>query len=135
MATIAEVKKAFQDARASIADLDQKLAAERKKIKVTAFRAGRPLTAAEIARRKEIAATRLELAEALQVLALKTIRSLEIAEDVDDLIREIGAVNQQLEDDLARLGEVASHAATAARVVEGLAKLAAKLAELRPSLI
>ena len=134
MSTIEEVRKAFKEQLAGIAELDQARAAERKKIKVMAFKAGGGLKPEEIARCKEIAATRLELIEAQKVLALGTIDALEIADDVDDLLKEIGFINDQLEDDLKKLKtieayaeKVASFAASAEKLTQKLVELAAKL--------
>ena len=135
MATIEEVRAEFEARRADISELDQALAAERKAIRRTAFHAGRSLTPDEIGRRKEIAATRLELAESLEALSLSTIDALENAEDLDDLLHAISSVNQQLDDDLTRLQDLVEHSEAAARVADGIANAAAKLAEFRPTLI
>ena len=135
MATIDEVRATFDAGRAEISALDQALAAERTTIRRAAFHAGRPLTHAEIARRKEIAATRTELAEALEALALSTIDALENAEDLDNLLHSINSVNQQLDDDLARLQGLVDYAETAAMVAEGIAKAVEKLTEFRPNLL
>ena len=134
MTTIEEVRAAFDAGRAEISALDQALAAERGAIRRAAFRAGRPLSSAEVARRKEIAATRDKLAEALKTLALSTIDALENAEDLDDLLHVIESVNQQLDDDLAGLRELVDYAENAARVAERIAGAAGKLAALRPTL-
>lgn len=135
MATLEDVRKSFKDERTAIAELDRALAAERKKIKVTAFRANRRLSKAEVTRRKEIAATRTELGEALQVLALNTIDGLEIAEDVDDLLRELEFINRELKDDLAKLKKIESYAENVAKFASGLAKLVERVTALRPSLL
>ena len=76
-----------------------------------------------------------EVAEALETLALSTIDAIEDAEDPDDLLHAINSVNQQLDDDLARLRELVDHAEKAARVAERIAREAGKLAELRPTLL
>lgn len=134
MATITEVMESFTQARTSIAALDQALADERSNLKLTAFHEGRPLTPTEVARRKEIAATRQELAESVQTLAMETIDALESASDVDGLLQEINAINQQLEDDLAHLNTIVEFAEKAGKVASGLAKITEKLIALRPSL-
>ncbi len=135
MATIEEVRAAFDAGRAEISALDQALAAERTAIRRAAFHAGRPLTPEEIARRKEIAAAQFELAESLEALALSTIDALENAEDLDDLLHAINSVNQQIDDDLARLQDLVDHAEAAAKVADGIAKAAEKLAQFRPTLV
>ncbi|MEM7221928.1 MAG: hypothetical protein AAF495_03050 [Pseudomonadota bacterium] len=131
--TIEEIRTTFQTTRDAIAQLDGELAAERKAIKVAAFRAGRPLTADEVARRKQIAATRLELAEALQELSLNTLDALDSAPEVAALVNEINAINQQLTDDLNHLKQIEKFAETAAKVAEMLAEAAKVVASLRPT--
>ena len=130
MATIKEVRKAFEDELQAIFALDQHLSAERTAIKRKAFLKDRLLTDAEVAHRKEIAATRQELSEALRTLALETVDALEDASDVASLLAEINVVNQQLADDLARLKNMAEHADRATKVAAGLASVAEKLAGL-----
>lgn len=130
MATIAEVRNSFETALAAIEELDQTLAAETKRIRGQAFDEGRALNGAEVNRRKSIAATRMELADALEDLGLGTIDALENADDIDSLINVINATNQQLEDDLDHLKIMVEYAVTAAKVADGLAKAATQLAGL-----
>ena len=134
MATIEEVRAAFVAGRTEISALDEALAAERAAIRRSAFQDRRSLTPEEITRRKEVAATRFELAESLTMLALSTIDELESAEDLDDLLHTINSVNQQLDDDLVRLQDLVDYAETAAKVAKGIANAAEKLAEFRPTL-
>ena len=89
----------------------------------------------EVARRKEIGATRAELADAIEELALSTLDSLEAASDIDDLLREIEAVNAGLKDDIEHLQAIEKHAETAAKVLSGLATAAEKLIGFKASLI
>lgn len=133
--TIETVREAFKAMRAAIAELDDALADERRQLKLRAFRDRRPLTPAEIQRRKEIAATRLELAEALSELGLNTLEALDNASDVDDLLNEINAVNQQLEDDLEHLKTIEGYAEVAANVAEMLSRAVTALTQLRPTFI
>lgn len=130
MATIAEVRNSFETALAAIEELDQTLAAETKRIRGQAFDEGRALNDAEVNRRKSIAATRMELADALEDLGLGTIDALKNADDIDSLINVINATNQQLEDDLDHLKIMVEYAVTAAKVADGLAKAATQLAGL-----
>ena len=109
MATIAEVRDAFETALAAIEELDQTLAAESKRIKGQAFDESRALNDAEVKRRKSISATRMELADSLEDLGLSTIDALENADDIDSLINVINATNQQLEDDLDHLKIMVEH--------------------------
>ena len=129
MANIADVRTAFESVHAAIAQLDQSLAAESKRIKGTAFDEGREMTNAEVRRRKSISATRMKLADALKDLALETVDAAENADDLGHLIKEIQAVNQQLKDDLDHLKIMVEHAQTAAKVADGLVKATAKLVE------
>ena len=134
MTTINEIRVRFDDARAAIAQLDQDLAAERSEIRKTAFReARRPLTPPEIARRKEIASTRTELADALETLALDTIDVIEADEGLHDVIHGLQSINLQLDDDLKRLREITRHAKNAASVAASMANLVDKLIGLRPT--
>ena len=135
MATVDEVRATFDAARLEISELDQALAAERKEIRHAAFHAQRPLTDEEIARRRAIAVTRSELADALETLALSTFDSVESADDLEDLLHAINSINQQLDDDISRLMEVANYAESAAKVAESIADVAAKLTEFRPTLL
>ncbi len=130
MSTIEEVRRAFEDELQAIFALDQELLSERAAIKRKAFLENRSLTDAEIVRRKEVAATRQELSEALRTLALETVDALEDASDVGTLLAELNAVNQQLADDLARLKDMAQHAEKATRVATGLENVVGKLAGL-----
>lgn len=130
MATVRQVNAAFEKALNDLAVLDRALAAERKALKMKAFQAGRDMTANEVKRRKAIAATRLELAEALSDLAVGTIDALDNADNVQALLREIRATNQQLADDLAALKRKEAYAAKVAKVTGSLADAAAKIAAL-----
>ena len=131
MTTIAEVKEAFEAELYAIFSLDQTLAEERSAIKRKAFVEGRPLTADEVERRKEIVATRGELAEAMEVLGLDTVNALENASDVDALLDSIGVVNQQLADDLERLKQIEEKAKKAEAVAKGLVEVTTKLLSLK----
>lgn len=135
MVAIADVKKSFETELQAIFSLDQMLAAERSAIKRKAFSEGRVLTKEEINRRKEIAATRGELAEAMESLALDTVEALENASDVDKLLSSIGAVNQQLKDDLDRLQQIQESAAKVEAVAKGMTKVIANLVNFKKTLL
>lgn len=131
MTTIAEVKESFETELHAFFALDQVLAAERSALKRKAFVEGRKLTAEEVKRRKEIAATRGELAEAMETLALDTVDALESASDVDNLLANIGAVNQQLQDDLDRLKQFEENVAKVEKIAEGMVGVVDKLLGLK----
>lgn len=135
MTTIAEVKKSFEKELQAIFSLDQALAEERSAIRRIAFAKGRPLTDSEVNRRKEIAATRGELAEAMEALGLDTVNALENASDVDSLLSKINIVNQQLEDDLDRLKKMADKAAKVEAVANGMAQVVKKLLSFKAALV
>ncbi|MFV1998563.1 MAG: hypothetical protein ACC641_11200 [Acidiferrobacterales bacterium] len=124
MATIKQVGVNFLRRRAEIDALDQALARERRVIQIEAFDGGRKMTSEEKDRRREIGATRLELSEALEVLALTTLENLNDADDVDALNLEITRINEMLKDDLKHLKKLETYADTAADVLKGLAKAA-----------
>ena len=132
-ATIEEVRESFKTQRKAITDLDAVLAVERKALKLRAFKERRPLSTAEVGRRKEIAATRMELADSLQELSLDILERLENASDVNTLLNELKAINQGLEDDLDRLGVIEKYADLAANVAAALASAAKTLAAFRPT--
>ena len=134
MATIAEVQANFKTQLDAIEQLDQKLAAERKSIQTQAFMANRPMTAEEIARRKEIAATRGELGDAMETLSLDTASALNEASDVDTLIANLNSINQGLQDDLDKLQKLADTAAKAAAVASGMASIVTNLVSLKNTL-
>ena len=130
MATIKEVAEQFLRRRAEIDALDQALARERRALQIAAFDAGRNLTDAEKRRRREIGSTRQELAEALEVIALTSLEGLNGAADVAALNKEIVRINDMLKDDLDDLESMVDHAKAAAKVIEGLASVVKKAAEL-----
>ncbi|MEH6405327.1 MAG: hypothetical protein V7750_18280 [Sneathiella sp.] len=125
MARIAEIKEEFDIACTAIEELDQALAVESKRIKGSAFDEQRDLNAAEIKRRKSISGTRMELAKAMTELGQNSIDELERSDDIDSLIKEIKAINQQLTDDLDELRIMVEYSEKAARVADGLAKVVA----------
>jgi len=135
MTTIAEVKDVFETALQAINLLDQALADERKALKRNAFAEGRPLTDEEVIHRKEIVATRVKLADAMEVLALDTVDALENSSDVGQLIHNINAVNFQLENDLERLKQTEATAAKAAAVAGGMVSVVHKLLGFKAKLV
>lgn len=134
MTTIAEVKSSFENELQAISSLDQTLAEERSAIKRGAFAEHRTLTDVEIKRRKEIAATRGDLAEAMETLGLDIINALENASDVDVLISKIRIVNQQLKDDLDGLKQLEEKVAKVKAVANGMAKVIKKLLSFKASM-
>lgn len=130
MATIKQVRKAFEDGLQAISALDQDLADEQAAIEREAFLKERSLTDMEEARSNEITETRQKLSDTLKTLALETVEALENADDVKTLLTEIKAVNQGLDDDLASLKSMEIHTKKAANVVAELTNIAKNLANL-----
>ena len=133
--TIATVRATFQKKRDALTALDDELARERKELKNRAFEENRPMTPGEMRRRKEIAATRMEIADALIELGIDTLDRLNNASDLDYLLRELGVVNQQLTDDLNHLETIERYAQKASDVAALLAQAATALKDLRPTLL
>lgn len=134
MAKIRDIMDSFKEQQAQVAALDRELSAERKEIKKQAFLERRKLTDEETARRKEIAAMRMELAEARKMMGQDIIKNLENSEDIDDLINKISAVNGQLEGNLEKLKKIEGYAKTAEKISANLAKTVKKLVEIHPAL-
>lgn len=125
-----EVMQHFRGVRGDLTELDKKLDQERRAIRLTAFQAGRRQTVEEIARRKEIAAERLEVADALEELALETIAGLDGTEDVQKILSSMALINAELGGDLQRLKQLEEYAALADKIMKGLVKGVAKLGKL-----
>lgn len=127
MATIKEIGEIFLARRAEIDALDQALASERRKIQNDAIDQGRLMNEEDIARRKEIGATRQELAEASEILALSTLDKLKTNDDIEALNAELLQINEVLKDDLAHLETIEGYGETVAKVAAGLARAATKV--------
>lgn len=128
--TIDNILSDFRALRSNLRALDDELDQERREIRLQAFKEGRAETADEKARRKEIAATRLETADALQALSLETIQALDSAEELQSLIQSLNLINEGLKDDLARLRALERYAELAAKAADGLSKGLEKLAKV-----
>ena len=135
MTTIKEVTASFEEGLQAISVLDQTLAAEHSALKRKAFHEKRPLTTEEVKHRKEIAATRGKLAEAMKTLALDTINALENTSGIDRLLGNIEQINQQLQGDLERLERIGENAAKIRNVAESLASIVNKVSGFRSTLI
>lgn len=133
--TIATVRAAYQVQRNAITSLDAALARESNKLEIDAVDQGRDLTAADESRLDQISATRTGLAKSLGKLALETLEALDNASDLNELLDEIKAVNNELEDHLEHLKTIEEYAEVVANVVAMAEKAVSTLAKLRPSLI
>ena len=128
--SIEEVIDQANAARQQLALLERELQEGIDAIDLKAFKEKRDLTQQESDRRKELRGTQAEVREDFRVLAFVTAQRLDNADEVDHLLRQIKAVNAGLVDDLDRLKKIEGFAATAAKVADGLAKAAEKLAAL-----
>lgn len=117
-------------ARDALAVLERELQEGIDAIDFEAFKAGRPLTAGELERRRELRATQGEVRDGFKVLAFVTAQRLDETAEVSQLLRQMEIVNAGLEDDLEKLGKLKKYAEIAAKVADTLAKAAANLAKV-----
>lgn len=104
------------------------------KIKTDASAARRVLTEAERDLRTALRAARSELGEALRDLNWVTLERLNAASDVKLLHDKLLEINDELGDDIKRLKKLEAVAATAAKVADTIAKVAAKTVTLAAKL-
>jgi hypothetical protein len=123
-AIVAEATKS----RSRLADLDHALQSEIDEIVLGAARAGRPMSDAEKARRKALRASQSDVGDAFTALAFATLARLNQSADVVELKGKLDTINANLVDDLDRLKNIARYAAVAAKVADGLTKLAEQVA-------
>jgi soluble cytochrome b562 len=128
--SVNDIVKSAQAARRSLSDLEQKLQSEIDSIDFAAFREGRDLTAAEIAKRTQLRASQGELRDAFVQLAFVTVSRLDDSAEVAALSGRMERINRGLADDLDRLKRVAGFAKAVAGVADGVAKVAARLVAL-----
>jgi hypothetical protein len=129
MTTVAEVVADANTTRQSLATLEHDLQDGIDAIDFAAFNEQRDLTAKEITQRRKLRATQAEVRDSFRILAFVTAQRLDDTDEVTQLLRQIQVVNAGLDDDLERLQKVAKFATTAAEVADGLAKVAADLAD------
>ncbi len=116
--------------RAELSSLQLDLEVEIEAIEQAAFAANRPMTNAETKRHDQLRAALAETHDAFRELGFVTLQALNSSDTVTRLLADIEDVNKQIESDLQRLKKIAKFAETAANILDGLAKLAAKLASL-----
>jgi hypothetical protein len=115
-------------ARADLGELDHTLQGGIDEIVLAAARAKRPLSSDEKNRRKALRATQAEVEDAFEELAFATLARLDNSADVAELKGKLDSINANLADDLERLKNIERYAAIAAKVADGLAQLATKVA-------
>jgi hypothetical protein len=128
--TIAQIEATAQSARNAIATLQKQLQAEQREINRTAFFAGRPLTTDEQARLAEIGIAFKKSNDALIELAFVTLQNLDDSQEVQLLQTRMSGINAGLSVDLDKLQRIEAVSATAARVEDTVAKVAAEIAKL-----
>ena len=121
------VNEAMQT-RSALTDLDHAFQEEIDEIVLTAARERRPLSDDDESRQDALLADQVKVLDALKALAFVTLARLDESADVADLKNKLDSVKDELEDDLKRLKNIARYAAIAAKVADGLTKLAVKVA-------
>ena len=114
--------------RSQLASLDHTLQGEIDKIILGAAMQGRELTDNEKNQRKLLRGQQADVQEAFAELAFVTVARLDNSDDVKQLRERLKSINANLSDDLERLKKIATYAAIAAQVADGLAKLAVQVA-------
>lgn len=130
MTTIDDVLAEAKAARLDLADLEFELQEEIDRIRFDAASSGRAMTEEERNLRNQLRAEKSELRDAFVQLTFVTLQRLDSAPEIAQLNARMAAVNQDLQDDLAHLKEIAEFAALAARISEGIAGIAAKVASM-----
>jgi len=114
--------------RSQLALLDHTLQGAIDKIVLDAAKQGRALTDDEKNQRKLLRGQQADVQEAFAELAFATAARLDNADDVKQFREELRSINANLSDNLERLKKIATYAAIAAQVADGLAKLAEQVA-------
>lgn len=128
--TVAEVMADTKAQREDLEELERSLQAEIKQIDRLAFMESRALTDDEKAHRASLRASQEKVGTAYVQWAYLTSKRLDDSAEVDIIKAKIDAVNISLADDLGRLKDVERYAEIAAKVAEGAAKIAGKIAKL-----
>jgi hypothetical protein len=126
--TIAAIVADAAARRADLAELDHLLQNDIDEIVLAAALEGRPLSEAEKQRRRALRAEQSEVQDAFRALAFVTLARLDQSAELAALHAKMTGINAVLADDLDRLKDIARYATIAARVADGLAQLAAKVA-------
>ncbi len=130
MATIDEIIADAKATRRDLADLEQELQEEIDAIRFRAFQEGRAMTAEEQATRNERRAQKAEARAVYMDLTFVTLQRLNESDELKQLARKMDEVNRGLSDDLDQLKQIAGYAETAAKVADGIAKVAEKVVAL-----
>jgi len=128
--SVDEIVKTAQAARRKLSDFEHKLQTEIDDIDFAAFQEDRKLTPAESARREQLRDSQSKVREAFVELAFVTVSRLDQSDEVKALSTKMDEINRGLSVDLDRLKNVVKFAKTIANVADGVAKVAALLANL-----
>lgn len=126
--TADQVMADANDARQKLSDLEHKLQVGIDEIVFAAFKAGRPLSDADINKRKELRTAQMEVRDQFNVLGFVTMDRLDDTAEVSQLLHQMHTINVGLQDDFARLKEIERYSAIIAQVVDAIAKATEKLA-------
>lgn len=128
MTTIDEILAEAKAARRHLADLEQQLQEEIDEISFSAFQQGRDMTEEEMTTRNSRRAEKAEARDAYVAMTFITLQRLNQSDELKQLIHRMDEINAGLKDDLDRLQQIARYAELAAKVADGLAKVAQKVA-------
>ena len=123
-AIVAEAMKS----RVNLGDLDHTIQGEIDEILLGAAKEGRPLSDDDKVRRKKLRGEQASVQNAFAELAFATLARLDKSSGVAELKGKLDSINAELSDDLDRLKAIARYADVAAKVADGLAQLAGKVA-------
>jgi len=127
-AAVDDIVVAAAQARQGLATLEHQLQSDIDEIDLRAFREERPLTAEERARRRTMRAAQAETRDGFASLAYVTARRLDDSAETGRLLARVRDINAGLGDDLDDLKTIERYATIAAKVADGIAVVAAKLA-------
>jgi hypothetical protein len=116
------------ESRSNLAALDHMLQSAIDKIVLGAATRGQNLSDAERKQRSALRAQQADVQEAFTELGFATVARLDQSDEVKQLQKKLNSINSHLGDDLDRLKEIAAFAAIAAKVADGLTKLAEQVA-------
>lgn len=125
-----EIVEEARAARKDLSEMEVELQAEIDEIDMQVFVEKRPYSLDEKKRRKTLRADQAEVREAFKELAYLTLTRLDDSDEVKRLNRRMNLLTDGLSDDLESLKQVERYAGIAAKVADGMAKVAAKLVDL-----
>lgn len=125
-----QIVAAAKTTRRELSEMEGELQAEIDEIDMQVFSDRRAYSVEEKKRRKSLMADQAEVREAFKELAYMTLSRLDDSDEVKQLTKKMKQINDGLSDDLNDLKKVERYAQVAAKVADGMAKVAAKLVDL-----